>query len=122
MLVRETSDYMPEDLPLTSNENWPRAAEYLVKDEVDLRKLAYLLTPPDNAALAELREYGERAKAFAGERGILLEADARSLSILALGVVGATPLLVAALEDRSLVEQVLDLALQWSTAWNHSST
>ena len=116
MLVRETSDYMPEDLPLVSDGNWPRATEYLVKDEADLRRLAYLLVPPDSAALAELREYGERAKAFADQRGILLEADADSVSGLALSVVGPQPLMLAALDNRPFVEEILDMVLAWSIA------
>jgi hypothetical protein len=116
LVVRETADYAPLDLPLLSDENWPRATEHLVKDETDLRRLAYLLVPPDRAALEQCREYGGRVKAFADERGVLVETDAPSISYLALGVFGAQPLLLAALDSRAFVEELLDMALAWSIA------
>lgn len=114
MQVKKTPDYPWADPPLFCDHNWSRSVEFLIKDEADLDRLQYLLHDPSAAGLDRFRAYADKVKRFCADRGVLVIGHARSPSNAAMGLMGATNMMLATADNRSFVERLLGMLGVWS--------
>jgi hypothetical protein len=112
--VRETKDFVPEDLPLRSDHAWSRGEEFPVKTEADLDKLAFLLTDPTKADLTRFREYAEAVRSFADCHGVLVEGVIVHYAGLLGNLVGPQRMLELALDDPGFIQRILSMIHSWS--------
>jgi len=108
-IVRCTEDCSYENgVPLALDHNVSRAVEFPVKGPEDLPKLAYLLQEPDRDQIARFRDEARREKAFAAERGVLMEGGGGSGGDLAFLLCG-TKLLYLAQDDPGFGEELMQM-------------
>ena len=75
-------------VPLCSDHNVSRGVEFPVKGRDDLPKLRYVLGEPDAESIAAFRQSARELKAFAAERGLLVEGSGGAGGDLGLYVCG----------------------------------
>ena len=109
-VMRCTEDCRYENgVPLTSDHNISRAVEFPVKGREDLPKLAYLLQPPDAEDIARFREQAQREKAFAADRGVVVEGCGGPGGDLAFYLCGPD-LFYLVQDDPGFGEELLEMA------------
>jgi len=114
LVVRETEDHIPEDLPLINDLNWPRGVEFLVKGPEDLEKLSYLLYDPGRTDLSGFYEHVKAVKSFAATHGVLVEGVVTSISDAIFSFLGPTNLMYMVMDDRDFVVTLLGMVHEWT--------
>lgn len=112
--VRQTGDFVPDDLPLRSDHAWSRSVEYPIKTEADLEKLSYLLHDPTTADLKRFREYAAGIRSFADYHGVLVEGVIVHYAGLLGNLLGPERMLELALDDPSFLQRLLAMIHAWS--------
>jgi uroporphyrinogen-III decarboxylase len=116
-IVAKTEDYRQGDrVPLFDDYVIPRSRKRLIARPEDLESLKYLLLPPSNEDVAALRERAAVVKAFAAQRGVLVEARWGSVVDTACWLAGITELVLMGVDQPAFLEEFLGTI----EAWNRS--
>ncbi|MEW6356099.1 MAG: uroporphyrinogen decarboxylase family protein [Planctomycetota bacterium] len=115
LTVKKTPDYPWDNPPLVGDHNWSRATEFLVKGPEDLDKLRYLFYDTAKTDLTSFRENAKRVRQFCAEEHVLVNGHAASPSNFAMGLVGASNMMMHSVDNLGFIEELLDIIHTWST-------
>ena len=114
-VVDKTDDWTLGDrVPLFDDYVIPRARKRLVTRHEDLEALRYLLRPPSNDDIQKAREYAVAVKAFARDRGVLIEGRWGSVVDTACWLAGMTELVLLAIDQPDFLADLLGLIEVWN--------
>jgi uroporphyrinogen decarboxylase len=92
----------------------PRARKPLIASPEDLERLRYLLVPPTDDIIRSFREESRRAKAFAGERNLLVSAGLGVGADMAGWLCGLQNLIYLTADAPAFVEDLMRLIASWN--------
>jgi uroporphyrinogen-III decarboxylase len=113
--VSKTDDWPYGDhVPFLDDFIIPRSHKPLVTTAEDLPALRYLLAAPSVDVVREFREAAQRARAFAGERGLLLSGGTGAGGDMAGWLCGLQNLIYLTADNPALVEELMRLIAAWN--------
>jgi uroporphyrinogen-III decarboxylase len=114
-VVARTEDYQQGDrVPLFDDFVIPRSRKRLVARPEDLEALKCLLVPPSADDIAALRERARASKAFAAQRGVLVQARWGSVVDTACWLAGITELVLMGIDQPDFLEDLLEIIETWN--------
>jgi len=115
--VRKTADWpYGEHIPFLDDYIVPRARKPLVTCADDLPKLRYLLTPPREAVARNLHAEARPLRELARQYDLLVSGGLGVGADMAGWLCGLENLMVQAIEEPTLVSELLDLIADWNLA------
>jgi hypothetical protein len=113
-VVRKTEDY-PGQIRLITDHNVPasRSLTYLVESAQDLDALECLLTPPDNAELAQFRAAAAQYKKFCSANGIFFSGYLAGVGDPLMWFSGIERTLMSSLETPGFLQRYVDIVSRW---------
>jgi len=128
-VVHQTKDWPHgDDIPMFTDYVVPpsRSKEYLIKDEQDLERLAYLFREPNGGEVKAFHEEAERVKRYAEKNGVLVECGSSYINYPVWGdymgllvgdalpwLVGIRNAMIAAFRNPQFLHRLLDIILEW---------
>lgn len=113
--VRLSEDWPHGDhVPFIDDFQVPRAVKPLVTQVSDLEALRYFLLPPSDADRAQFQKEALRARAFAGEQGVLLAGGWGVGMDMANWLCGMQNLMVLMMEQPGFVAELLEMIHAWN--------
>jgi hypothetical protein len=113
--IQITDDWPYGDqIPFVGDYCVPRALQHLVAIPADLPALAYLLAPPTEADIAAFGKEAERARAFAGDRGVLLAGGWGVGADMLNWLCGMEQLMILTQTDPAMVAELFEMVHQWN--------
>ena len=113
-VIRETQDYVPEDIPIRCDHTWSRGVDFPVRGREELQKLGYLFYDPTKADTTGFFESAARTASFAVAHGVLVEGSIAGYAGTLGNLVGPQRMLYLALDDRELIIELLNMIHVWS--------
>jgi hypothetical protein len=104
------------EVPLFDDWLVPRSREFLVKTRADLRTLRHVLTPPSPGARELAAQVATEARAFADERGVLLQAGWGVGLEAGVWLCGLERLVWAAIDEPGFVDEFVDMLHEWNVS------
>jgi uroporphyrinogen-III decarboxylase len=101
-------------IPFVDDYQVPRCTQPLVSGPEDLKALRYLLLPPNDEDVAAFGREAKRARAFAGERGVLLAGGWGVGLDMAFWLCGMQELMVGMMERPAFVRQLMEAIHAWN--------
>ena len=105
-----------QEVPLFDDWLVPRSREFLVKTRADLRALRHLLTPPSPHACETAAQVAAEARAFADERGVLLQAGWGVGLEAGVWLCGLERLVWAGIDEPVFVDEFAEMAHEWNVS------
>lgn len=113
-VVRATEDYpCYKDIPLASDYNISRAAEFLIKGPEDLKKLPYLLYDLNQGELSRFYQKAKQVKKFAHHRKVLLRGKGPAGGDLAAYLCRMRNLFYMEYDKPGFMEELIDMIHKW---------
>jgi uroporphyrinogen-III decarboxylase len=113
--IQITDDWPYGDqIPFVGDYCVPRALRHLVTSAADLPALAHLLAPPTEADIATFGKEAERARAFAGDRGVLLAGGWGVGADMLNWLCGMEQLMILTHTDPEMVAELFEMVHQWN--------
>jgi uroporphyrinogen-III decarboxylase len=102
-----------EEIHLFDDLNIPRYVEPMVKTAADLPALRSLLADPTPSQMAEFKDSARRLWVAANTLEVAVEGGMTALGDSAMWLCGMEQVMIAQLHEPQLVEQILDILLEW---------
>jgi len=112
-----TEDYNVDRVHLAADQLMPRSVERLIKDRDDLPRLQYLLADPAECKIPDWDETVRRYVEFGRREGFPVGVYIESFSGTPMKLVGPTELVMLAVENDPLVDEILDLFTDYCLKW-----